>query len=323
MPRKPKQYSQESYDHYSRYILSSIREGGSKPSSLSRDVTELLALGAVIEPTRQGQASRRHSVPEEWAPRRIKMMPRSDSDRTVKISNADSLSSPAPGLDGCPVKSRSDESISSANADGISLHSVDDLDLVFHDIDSSLDGEDLNTLFSGDSKSNQSEDVLSCSMSDVATTFNRMSTGELNLSCMNESQNCRSSRNSKNWMLGGSKGEEVHTCVGMFEPSMFDSSEDDKSSCNSAISGFSKESYVDVELTGAGNNTTLGTRYFMSSFPRRGSGKRSRANSRDSFVDSSVSMAFSLLLGIEESLLELDLGKVDSLLFSSEEKFKC
>ena len=61
----------------------------------------------------------------------------------------------------------------------------------------SFDGEGLSVLLLSDG-SNQSDQVKSCSMSDVVTKFNRMSTGELNLSCNNESSNCgRSFRNSK------------------------------------------------------------------------------------------------------------------------------
>mmetsp|Transcript_6443 Transcript_6443/g.14569 ORF Transcript_6443/g.14569 Transcript_6443/m.14569 type:complete len:384 (+) Transcript_6443:2-1153(+) len=283
MPRERKQYSQESYDQYSRFLLSYIHdEGESKPSNLSRDVAELFVLGAVIEPTR------RHSKPEEWSSRRIKMikmLPRSNSDRTMKTSNVDDSFSPAPGLGGCPVRSRSEGSISAAKAGGISQQPLDYLDIVSHDIDSvgsSLYGEDLSVLWSD--SSNQSEQVKSCSMTDVATMFKRMSTDELNPSCKNESSIChRSFGNSKDWMLS-LNSEDVRTCEEIFK--MFDSSEDEKSACNSVISGLSKESHVDGELTG--------TRCFMNSFSHLGLGKSNRVNSRDSFVDSSCSMTSSL-----------------------------
>ena len=240
MPCEPKQYPQESYDHCSRLILSSIHERESKPSNLSRDTTELLVHTTVIEPTR------RHSAPEEYSPRRIIKLPRSDSDRTVKISNSDSSSSPALGPDDCSARAVSDGSIKAANASDISQKPVDDLDLVCHDIES-VDGSKDS---SDDHMSSVYELLKSCSMTDVATESERLSAGESNLSCKNESSNCAFG-NSKDWMPVGFNDEDVRTCEGI-SVNMFDSGTYNELACHSAMSGLSKESHVDGDPSGGG-----------------------------------------------------------------------
>ena len=47
MPCEPKQYPQESYDEYSRIILSSIHEGASKSSEVEESLAGLLSSSAV------------------------------------------------------------------------------------------------------------------------------------------------------------------------------------------------------------------------------------------------------------------------------------
>ena len=218
MPCEPKQYPQESYNDYSIFILSSIHEGASKSSNLSRDAAELLVQTTVIEPTR------RHSAPEEYSPKRIIKLPRSDSDRTVKISNSDSSSSPALGPDDCSARAVSDGSIKAANASDISQKPVDDLDLVCHDIES-VDGSKDS---SDDHMSSVYELLKSCSMTDVATESEQLSAGESNLSCKKRSFHCRRRRSSIDMMREGLGKLSKE----FYKPSIFGSSKDENSSCS-------------------------------------------------------------------------------------------
>ena len=244
MPCEPKQYPQESYNDYSIFILSSIHEGASKSSNLSRDAAELLVQTTVIEPTR------RHSAPEEYSPRRIIKLPRSDSDRTVKISNMRAVS--VGSISAASVDT--DDSIPPDDIYRAICHSSEGGDLdtdMFSSVGSikaadvgtddfirpndndhvirhsSQDGDvDMHT--SDDHMSSVYELLKSCSMTDVATESEQLSAGESNLSCKKKSFHCRRRRSSIDMMREGLGKLSKE----FYKPSIFGSSKDENSSCS-------------------------------------------------------------------------------------------